>query len=126
MATPYELLGKEEGVKALSKAFYQAMDTLPEAADIRRMHGKSLDDIEQKLFEYFNGWLGGPHLYQEKYNTICLTDPHKPYKIDEAARDQWLLCWDKALETINASDELKEMMAKPIITLADFMVNHRQ
>lgn len=125
MATPYELLGKEDGVKALSKAFYQAMDSLPEAADIRRMHGESLDDIEQKLFEYLNGWLGGPHLYQEKYQTVCLTKPHKPYKIDESARDQWLLCWDHALDAINASGELKEMMAKPIFTLADFMVNHR-
>jgi len=59
----YELIGREEGVKALAEAFYNAMDVLPGAETIRSMHAKSLVNIKQKLFEYLNGWLGGPHLY---------------------------------------------------------------
>lgn len=123
--TPYELLGKEDGIKKLAEAFYDAMDELPEAETIRNMHGQSLVNIKQKLFEYLNGWLGGPHLYQEKYGTICLTDPHKPYDIGEAERDQWLVCWDKAMESINASDEVREMVRPAIFQMADFMVNRR-
>ena len=124
--TPYELLGKEAGIRALAEALYDAMDELPEAEHIRKMHAASLTDIKQKLFEYLNGWLGGPHLYMEKYGTVCLTEPHKPHEITEQARDQWLLCWDKAMEGIGASDELKAMIKDPISNLADFIVNKRK
>lgn len=124
--TPYELLGKEEGVKALADAFYDVMDELPEAQMIRKMHGQALGDIKQKLFEYLNGWLGGPHLYKEKYGKICLTDPHKPYPISEEARDQWLMCWEKALERVDAPQEVRDMVRKPIFQMADFMVNRRE
>ncbi len=123
--TPYKLLGKEEGIKALAEAFYDVMDELPEAEYIRKMHAKSLVDVKQKLFEYLNGWLGGPHLYQEKYGKICLTDPHKPFTISEGARDQWLHCWDVAMDRVGASEEVKEMIKTPIFRMADFMVNKR-
>lgn len=121
--TPYELLGKEEGIRALANAFYDIMDETTEAETIRRMHAESMDDIKQKLFEYLNGWLGGPHLYKQKYGKICLTDPHKPYAIGNAERDQWLLCFDKALDRVGASPEVKEMVREPIFRMADFMVN---
>ena len=124
--TPYELIGKEEGIREFANAFYDAMDELPEAEHIRKMHDQSLEDIKEKLFEYLNGWFGGPHLYKDKYGKICLTDPHKPYPISEDARDQWLYCWDKAMDKVGASDELKSMVKDPIFRMADFMVNQRE
>jgi hemoglobin len=123
--TPYELLGKEDGIRALANAFYDIMDENTEAETIRKMHAESMDDIKQKLFEYLNGWLGGPHLYKQKYGKICLTDPHKPYPIGAKERDQWLTCFEKALERVGASDEVKEMVKEPIFRMADFMVNQR-
>ncbi|HEY9034073.1 MAG TPA: group II truncated hemoglobin [Pseudomonadales bacterium] len=123
--TPYELLGKEEGVRALAKAVYEAMDELPEAETIRQMHNESLVDIQQKLFEYLNGWLGGPHLYKQKYGKVCLMDQHKPFAIGEAERDQWLLCFDKALDKVNAPDEVRNMVREPIFSMANFLVNQR-
>ena len=123
--TPYELLGKEDGVRALAKAVYEAMDELPEAETIRQMHNESLVDIQQKLFEYLNGWLGGPHLYKQKYGKVCLIDQHKPFAIGEAERDQWLLCFDKALDKVNAPDEVRNMVREPIFSMANFLVNQR-
>jgi hemoglobin len=123
MSTPYELLGGDEGVKRLAYAFYQAMDQLPEAAGIRKMHAQSLSDVSEKLYQYLSGWLGGPGLYQEKFGTVCLTKPHKPYAIGAAERDQWLLCMDKALEDIGASDEVKTMLKQPMFRLAQFISN---
>lgn len=123
MSTPYELLGGDEGVKRLAHAFYQAMDQLPQAADIRKMHAQSLTDVSEKLYQYLSGWLGGPGLYQEKFSTVCLTKPHKPYAIGEAERDQWLLCMDKALDDIGASDEVKTMLKQPMFRLAHFISN---
>ena len=55
--------------------------------------------------------------------TVCLTDPHEPYAIGPKARDQWLLCMDKALERIGASDELKEMLKEPMFLVADTVRN---
>ncbi len=124
-ATPYELLGKEEGIKALADAFYDAMDELPNAQHIREMHNKSLTDIKQKLFEYLNGWLGGPHLYKEKYGHICLTDQHKAFTITEEDRDQWLFCWHHALDKLGIADDVKTMIEAPINRMADFLVNKR-
>lgn len=121
--TPYQLLGGEEKLRELACAFYDAMDELPEAKEIREMHSKSLTDIKEKLFEYLSGWMGGPGLYQEKYGTICLTNPHKPYQINEQHRDQWLLCMDKALETVDASEEVRAMLKQPMFRLADFIRN---
>lgn len=122
---PYYLLGEEAGLRALADAFYDAMDELPEAEHIRKMHAQSLTDIKEKLFEYLSGWLGGPDLYNEKYGTICLTEPHKPFAISEDARDQWLYCWDRAMEKVGASAEVQAMIKDPIFRMADFMVNER-
>lgn len=123
MNTPYELLGGEEGVRALCDAFYQAMDEMPQTEKIRRMHKENLDDIKEKLFEYLSGWMGGPNLYADKYGTVCMTDPHKPFAIGPKERDQWLACMDEALERVNASDEVKEMLKVPMFRIADAVKN---
>ncbi|WP_062266643.1 group II truncated hemoglobin [Endozoicomonas arenosclerae] len=122
-SSPYELLGGEEKIQALAKAFYQAMDETTEAVEIRQMHARNLEEVEQRLFEYLSGWLGGPSLYLEKHGTVCLTSPHKPYTITSDHRDQWLLCMDKALEAIDASEQVKSMLKEPMFRLADFIKN---
>lgn len=120
--TPYQMLG-DEGIRKLADAFYDAMDELPEAAGIRAMHGEDLGEIKQKLGDYLSGWMGGPHHYHQKYGTVCLTSPHQPYAIGPDARDQWLLCMDRALEKIDASDELKAMLKDPMYMVADAVRN---
>lgn len=123
MSTPYEMIGKEDGVKRLASAFYEAMDEMEEAESVRKMHAANLDLIKEKLFEYLNGWLGGPHLYKDKYGTICLTEPHQPYPIGEEQRDQWVACWDRALEKVDAPADFRDMTREPIFRMANFLVN---
>ncbi|NIB39066.1 group II truncated hemoglobin [Pseudomaricurvus alkylphenolicus] len=120
--SPYQLLGDDK-IRELASAFYDAMDELTEAEDIRRMHSDNLDEIKEKLYEYLCGWMGGPPKYMEKYGTICLTDPHKPYAIGAEHRDQWLLCMDRALEKIGAPEQVKTMLKDPMYDLADFIRN---
>ncbi len=121
--TPYQLLGEDEGIRALATAFYQAMDELPGTKDIRGMHAENMDAIQQKLYEYLTGWLGGPPLYSDRTGSVCLTEPHKPYAIGPSERDQWLHCMDVALEKINASDEVKAMLKDPMYRIADAVRN---
>ena len=120
--SPYQILG-EEGIGELVDAFYDAMEELPDAARIRAMHKTDLSEVRGKLKDYLTGWMGGPPLYHRKTGTVCLTDPHEPYAIGPRERDQWLLCMDTALERINASDELKEMLKLPMFRIADTVRN---
>jgi len=120
--TPYEILG-DEGIRALADAFYEAMDSLPQAAGVRAMHTANLDDIKRKLAAYLTGWMGGPPVYLAMKGTVCLTDPHAPYHIGPDERDQWLLCMDEALERVGASDELKAMLKEPMFRVADTVRN---
>lgn len=120
--SPYEILG-DEGIANLADAFYDVLDELPQAADVRAMHKENMDEIRKKLKNYLTGWMGGPPIYQMVTGTVCLTDPHEPYAIGPKERDQWLLCMDAALERIGASEELKEMLKIPMFRIADTVRN---
>ncbi len=120
--TPYEILG-DQGIKDLVREFYEVMDTDPEAAEIRAMHAENLDPVKSKLVSFLVGWMGGPPVYLAVTGTVCLTDPHAAYHIGPRQRDQWLMCMDKALERINASEELKEMLRIPMQHIASTVQN---
>jgi len=120
--TPYELLG-DQGIKDLVAAFYEAMDTNPEATEIRALHGDDLGPIKSKLVSYLVGWMGGPPVYMAITGTVCLTDPHARIHIGPRQRDQWLMCMDQALERTDASDELKQMLETPLQQIADTVRN---
>tara|TARA_B110000444_G_scaffold255102_1_gene288819 strand:- start:1344 stop:1763 length:420 start_codon:yes stop_codon:yes gene_type:complete len=123
MKTPYEILG-EDGVQNLCNAFYEIMDEEETVKVLRAMHAADLEPMKTKLFEYLSGWMGGPQLYSQHYGTVCMTTPHKPYRIGPKERDQWLLCMDKALERIGASSKLKTMLKDPMFRVADAVKNH--
>lgn len=120
--TPYQALG-EEGIQGLTAAFYDLMDELPEVSDLRAMHAKDLAPMKEKLAEYLIGWMGGPPIYADKYGSVCMTEPHAPYKIGPKLRDQWLLCMEKALERIEADEDLKAMLKTPLFRVADAVRN---
>ena len=44
-ATPYELIGKEDGVKNLASAFYESMDELEEAGIVGPANGSKPREI---------------------------------------------------------------------------------
>ena len=120
--TPYQLLG-EQGIRELTDAFYDIMDSLPEAAGVRAMHARDLAPMKEKLAEYLIGWMGGPPLYADKYGTVCMTTPHEPYHIGPEERDQWLLCMDRALAQNGASEEVVTMLKIPLFRIADAVRN---
>ena len=93
----YELLGREEGIRALVDRFYDEMHALPEAAGIRAMHATDLSESRRKLWMFLVGRLGGPPLYEQERGHPRLRARHLPFGIgpDEAA--QWMLCMDRAL-----------------------------
>ncbi len=123
--SPYEILG-DQGIKDLVAAFYEVMDTHPDAQEIRAMHAEDLAPVRSKLSAYLVGWMGGPPVYQAIAGTVCLTDPHAPFHIGPRQRDQWLMCMDEALERIGASEELKAMLKIPMRQIADTVRNQEE
>lgn len=121
--TPYELIGGEAAVLGLVERFYFFMDTLPEAAGIRAMHAADLSDARSKLFKFLSGWLGGPDLFIREYGHPRLRQRHFPFAIDANARDQWMLCMNKALDEITMDANFRQNLTQALQQLATHMIN---
>lgn len=120
---PFDMLGGEPGVRALVDTFYDYMDTLPEARSIRDMHPADLAGSRDKLFWFLCGWLGGPPHYIQRFGHPRLRARHLPFAIDDAARDQWMLCMDRALATHIEDPFLRGELHKALAGVANHMRN---
>ena len=121
--TLYQAVGGEAGVRALTRRFYELMDTMPEAAHCRAIHPPDLSGSEEKLYEYLTGWLGGPPLYTQKRGHPMLRRRHFVAPIGPAERDEWLLCFVRALEETVPGEGLRKIILEPVTRLAHHMQN---
>jgi len=121
--TLYEAVGGDAGVRALTRRFYALMDSLPEAARCRAIHPPDLSGSEEKLYEYLTGWLGGPPLYTQKRGHPMLRRRHFMASIGPKERDEWLLCFVRALEETVPSEGLRKIILEPVTRLAHHMQN---
>lgn len=121
--TVYELLGGEQGLRAMVHRFYDLMDTLPEAYGIRKLHPRDLASSEQKLFMFLSGWLGGPQLYVEQYGHPRLRARHLPFAIATPEAEQWMMCMRMAMEESIPDARLRDALDKALTDLAAHMRN---
>ena len=121
--TPYELLGGEAAVRALTERFYDLMDTSPDAVELRAMHGPDLALMREKLYDFMSGWLGGPPRYFERTDRQCMTSVHAQYAIGARERDQWLACMNEALATLDAPAATVELVRAALTRVADALRN---
>lgn len=121
--TLYEAIGGDPTVRALTRRFYELMDSLPEAARCRAVHPPDLSGSEEKLYEYLTGWLGGPPIYVEKRGHPMLRRRHFIAEIGAAERDEWLLCFTRTLKDTVSHPQLREIILAPITRLAYHMQN---
>ena len=126
MQTHYERIGGEAKVRQLVTRFYDHMDELPEAWDIRKMHGEDLSNTRQKLFDFLSGWMGGPQLYIEKHGHPMLRRRHLPFTIDSNARDQWMHCMQLALDEVVEDTRLRQELYQAFLKVADHMRNQAE
>lgn len=122
-ATPFDRLGGEPGVRRLVDRFYDLMDELDEARDIRLMHPDDLTGSRDKLWMFLCGFLGGPPLYVQQHGHPRLRARHLPFPIGEIARDQWLMCMDRALEEQVDDSLLRMQLSQTFHKVADHMRN---
>jgi hemoglobin len=123
LTTPYELIGGEAALRALTTRFYQYMDTLPQARAIRVMHPADLADSTEKLYMFLSGWLGGPNLYIERFGHPFLRARHMPFAIASPDAAAWMECMRRALEDTVGDEDLRAQLEKAFSGIADHMRN---
>ena len=121
--TLYEAIGGDATIRKLVKRFYDLMDTLPEAARCRAVHPPSLEGSQAKLYDYLTGYLGGPAVYVEKYGHPRLRSRHFGAAIGPQERDEWILCFRRAMDETIEDPRLREIIWPPIERLAFHMQN---
>jgi hemoglobin len=124
-STPYSMLGGEDGVRALVDRFYDLMDSLSEAADIRALHPRDLGGSREKLFLFLSGWLGGPGLYVERYGHPMLRARHLSFPIGDRERDQWMRCMEQALTECDLPPAVHEPLVQAFARTASHMRNYQ-
>lgn len=110
----FQAAGGIEGLERLVRDFYAQMDTLPQAAVIRDMHPRNLDESRDKLARFLCAWLGGPRRYAEKYGAINIPGAHQHLNIGEAEKEAWLLCMANAIALQPYEADFSEYLLKQL------------
>ena len=122
-ATPFDWIGGETAVRALTERFYDLMDLEPAYAELRAVHGSDLSNARQRLFWFLCGWLGGPSYYTDQFGHPRLRARHLPFAIGITERDQWLGCMDQAMGETGVDPALRERLRSSFFQTADWMRN---
>ena len=121
--TPYQRLGGDAKVRELVERFYDLMELEPQYAQLRAVHGSTLESAREKLYLFLSGWLGGPSLYTDRYGHPMLRARHLPFAIGEVERDQWMACMVQAMEEGEVPQDLREALETAFFKTADWMRN---
>jgi hemoglobin len=124
--TPFERIGGQPAVDRIIDAFYDRMDTLPEAAIIRSMHPQDLGATRAVLKRYLAEWLGGPPAYSQERGHPRLRARHLPFSIGDEERDAWMLCMRGAMEGVIEDVAIREWLLEKLAGVATWMRNRQE
>ena len=117
--TPYEALG-EAKLHALVNEFYGNVGSHPLLAPI---FPKDLSETARKQKQFLTQFLGGPSIYTEEHGHPMLRARHMPFKITSERADAWLECMEKAMDTVNIENPLKQYIFGRLTMTAQHMIN---
>ncbi len=123
VTTPFEWIGGEDVVRAMTERFYDLMELEPAYTDLRAAHGTDLSNARQRLFWFLCGWLGGPNYYTDRFGHPMLRARHLPFEIGIKERDQWLACLTQAMQETKVPQVLRERLEQSFFQTADWMRN---
>ena len=116
-------LGGREAVVRLVDAFYRAMGSQDEAAQIRAMHDPDLAQTKAVLVKYLTEWMGGNRVYSPERGAPMLRRRHQRFAIDTAARDAWMACMRQALDEVCIDVALRLELDAAFFKVASFLRN---
>jgi hemoglobin len=117
----YELVG-DEGFSRLVAEFYRRVPGDDILGPLYK--GRDLAAAEWRLREFLVGRFGGPERYIQKRGHPRLKMRHHPFKINQAARDRWILLMSAALNEAKLHPGAETMLRRFFEDSATFMINH--
>ena len=116
----FEAIG-EEGFTRLIRSFYAQV---PDDPILGPMYPKDdLAGAEQRLRDFVIGRFGGPPRYIEQRGHPRLRMRHIPFAIDTAARNQWVMLMDRALDEARFPADVDALLREFFHGVATFMIN---
>ncbi|MCL5995385.1 MAG: hypothetical protein M1546_04935 [Chloroflexi bacterium] len=88
----YALMG-EDNIFHMLEDFYKEL----ERSAVRGLFPRDMVAASRKSAAFYVGLLGGPPLYHQRYGSPAMRARHMPFRIDPAARDEWLACFERVL-----------------------------
>lgn len=119
----YDRIGGTPTIEALTKRFYELMDSLPEARATRAIHPENLAESREKLNEFLMMWTGGPQTFLQKRGAPMLRARHLPFAIGTAEIQGWLMCFRMALDETVADMQLRETLWANVEKMGHHMRN---
>lgn len=111
----------EDGFVRLIRAFYAQV---PDDPILGPMYPKEdLAGAEERLRDFLIGRFGGPQRYVERRGHPRLRMRHVPFAIDTAARNQWVMLMDRALDESQFPDDATALLREFFHGVATFMIN---
>ena len=119
----YDTIG-EDGFVRLIRAFYAQV---PDDPILGPMYPKEdLPGAEERLRDFLIGRFGGPQRYVERRGHPRLRMRHMPFAIDTAARNQWVMLMDRALDESQFPEDVTALLREFFHGVATFMINRPQ
>ncbi len=116
----YEAIG-EAGFHRLVAAFYRQV---PGDDILGPMYpAGDMDGAEERLRLFLIGRFGGRPTYMERRGHPRLRMRHMPYRLDEAARDRWVLLMDNALDEAELPADVTVLLREFFHGTATFLRN---
>ena len=119
----YKAIG-EEGFARLIRAFYAQVPNDPILGPMYPKENRA--GAEQRLRDFLVGRFGGPPRYIEQRGHPRLRMRHAPFAIDSAARNQWVMLMNRALDEANLPDDVTSLLREFFDGVATFMINRPQ
>ena len=116
----YAIIG-EEGFARLVCAFYAQVPSDPILGAMYPAH--DLAGAEQRLRDFLIGRFGGPPRYIEERGHPRLRMRHMPFKLDEGARDRWVMLMDRALDDVALPADVTSLLREFFAATATFLRN---
>lgn len=124
--TTYSRLGGSDAVRALTEAFYDAMDaTEPELAKLHELdeQGRVSRRMRDRFGLFLIGWLGGPQDYMATHGHPRLRMRHARVPVSVNMRDAWLRCMRAAMDARNIDADVRSYLDARFAEVGDFLRN---
>ncbi len=127
MTTMHDRIGGEAVVRALVERFYDLVETLPQGAQILRLHfrGHGMAHVRAEQLDFLNGFLGGQRHYAERHGHMNLRQIHAHVPIRPDNAEDWLSCMDRALGDTGIANPMRQEIQATLTRAARMLVNQR-